>query len=67
MTKEELKRLRKEAELTQEQLARDLEVTVYTVISWENGRNPIVPITERAIRAYFAEKTPKPGKNAQAQ
>jgi putative transcriptional regulator len=46
--------LRKRLEMTQEQFARELGVTVGTVNRWENGRFQPSPLAERAIRKLTA-------------
>ena len=54
MTSEELKQLRHSAGLTQEGLARALEVTTSVITKWERGSR-ITPLAERAIKAFFRE------------
>ena len=54
MTKEQLKRLREDMKLTQEELGKALGRTRQTVINWEMGHCPISIVTERAIKAMHA-------------
>ena len=51
MTPEELRTLRKQAGLTQEQLADLLSIDRMTVSRWETGKVPIDTITAIAIHA----------------
>ena len=51
MKPEDLKRRREALGLTQEQLARELEVTVMTVSRYERGVNPIPHVIELALEA----------------
>lgn len=46
-----VKRLRAARSLTQEQLARELEVTFATVNGWENGRHHPIPALARQLVA----------------
>jgi DNA-binding transcriptional regulator YiaG len=46
--------LRKRLEMTQEQFARELGVTVGTVNRWENGHFRPSPLAEREIRKLTA-------------
>ena len=47
MTGPELKQHRKELELTQKELARELCVTVRAVVSWETGSRNMPPCVEK--------------------
>lgn len=49
-----IRELRKEKNLTQEQLARQSEVSVDTLRRWESGR--IIPRTDELARLAFALK-----------
>jgi len=51
MTREDLYLRRKALGLTQEQLARELDVTVLTVSRWERGVYPIPRHIELAVEA----------------
>ncbi len=51
MKPEELKRRREALGLTQEQLARELDVTTMSVSRWERGVYPIPHYIELAIEA----------------
>lgn len=51
MKPEELKRRREALELTQEQLARELDVTTMSVSRWERGVYPIPHYIELALEA----------------
>ena len=46
--------LRRKLNMTQEQFARELGVTVGTVNRWENGRFRPSPLAERAIKKLTA-------------
>lgn len=65
-----VKRIREVRGLTQEQLARDLEVTFGTVNAWENGKHqPIQALASRLLQiASAAGITPDetPGKAVKA-
>lgn len=47
--------LRRKLNMTQEQFARELGVTVGTVNRWENGRFRPSPLAERAIKKLTAK------------
>ena len=47
MTGPELKQHRKELELTQKELAKELCVTVRAVVSWETGSRNMPPCVEK--------------------
>jgi repressor LexA len=51
MKPEDLKRRREALGLTQEQLARELEMTTMTVSRYERGVNPIPHVFELALEA----------------
>jgi transcriptional regulator with XRE-family HTH domain len=51
MNREDLKRRRENLRLTQEQLARELDVTVLTVSRWERGVYPVPKHIELAVEA----------------
>ena len=51
MKPEELKRRREVLGLTQEQLARELDVTTMSVSRWERGIHPIPHYIELALEA----------------
>lgn len=51
MTSDELKAMRNEAGLTQEQLATKLKVAGSTIKNWEQGRTPIHYLTAEGIRS----------------
>ncbi|HEX8687551.1 MAG TPA: helix-turn-helix domain-containing protein [Pyrinomonadaceae bacterium] len=51
MKPEELKRRREALTLTQEQLARELDVTTMSVSRWERGIYPIPHYIELALEA----------------
>ena len=51
MKPEELKRRREALSLTQEQLARELDVTTMSVSRWERGVYPIPHYIELALEA----------------
>lgn len=51
MNREDLKRRREKLGLTQEQLARELDVTVLTVSRWERGVYPVPKHIELAVEA----------------
>jgi putative transcriptional regulator len=44
-----VKKIREARGLTQEQFARDLEVTFGTVNAWENGRHQPLPVLARRL------------------
>ncbi len=50
MTPEELKKLRKKMGISQERLARKMDVSSRTVHRWEKGDNPIHPVFAEHIR-----------------
>jgi transcriptional regulator with XRE-family HTH domain len=50
MTKTDLRRLRRQLNRTQVQLAADLGVQPTTLARWEQGRNPIPPLALTALR-----------------
>lgn len=54
MKPEELKRRREALGLTQEQLARALDVAVMTISRWERGVNPIPHYIGLALEAIEA-------------
>lgn len=56
MTSEELKSRRALLELTQSQLARELEVDAITVSRWERGVRPIPRFIELAVEAIEARR-----------
>lgn len=51
-----LKRIRKELNITQEQLARDLNVSFSTLNRWENGRNIPSRLARMRLAEYCTEK-----------
>ena len=51
MTPEQMKRRREALGLTQEQLARELDVTAMSVSRWERGVYPIPQYIELALEA----------------
>jgi transcriptional regulator with XRE-family HTH domain len=51
MTGAEFRQLRRLAELTQEQAARELDVTQRTILRWEHGDTRICTLRSEAIRA----------------
>lgn len=51
MTSFELKKLRREAGISQEELARIIGTSVFTVSAWETGKTAIRKCAEIAIRA----------------
>jgi transcriptional regulator with XRE-family HTH domain len=51
MNREDLRRRRENLGLTQEQLARELDVTVLTVSRWERGVYPVPKHIELAVEA----------------
>ena len=55
MKPEELKRLRKKMGVSQEALARKMEISSRTVYRWEKGDNPIHPIFAEHIRRLDKE------------
>ena len=48
-TPEQIRRLRKKLTVTQEGLARLLEVSVRTVAGWEGGQNKPSPMARKAL------------------
>lgn len=56
MKSDDLKRRREALGLTQEQLARELDVAVMTVSRWERGVNPIPHYIELALEAIEARR-----------
>ena len=55
MDKEEIRRLREQLGLTQEEMARLLGVSHNTVQKWEGGQRNIPHLTARGIRAVVDE------------
>jgi DNA-binding transcriptional regulator YiaG len=53
---ETIKAIRLELQLTQEQLARDLNVSYTTLNRWERGRSAPSPLAIRTIIAYCREQ-----------
>ena len=53
---EVLKNIRKELRITQEQLARDLNVSFSTLNRWENGHNTPSRLARMRLRDYCVEK-----------
>lgn len=51
-----LKRIRKELNITQEHLARDLNVSFSTLNRWENGRNTPSRLARMRLVEYCTEK-----------
>ena len=51
-----LKNIRKELNITQEQLARDLNVSFSTLNRWENGRNIPSRLARMRLFEYCTEK-----------
>lgn len=51
MNREDLKHRRENLGLTQEQLARELDVTVLTISRWERGVYPVPKHIELAVEA----------------
>jgi transcriptional regulator with XRE-family HTH domain len=52
--------IRKARQITQEQLARELEVTFGTVNGWENGKHrPIPALARRLVELADASKVPE--------
>jgi len=51
-----IKNIRKELNITQEQLARDLDISYATLNRWENGHNIPNRLTRKAIAAYCSKK-----------
>lgn len=51
-----LKEIRKELSITQEQLARDLNVSFSTLNRWENGHNTPSRLARMRIHDYCTEK-----------
>lgn len=56
MINEILKDIRNELNITQEQLARDLNVSFSTLNRWENSHNVPSRLARMRIRDYCAEK-----------
>ena len=52
---EEVRFLRKEMDLPQNQLAALLKVSLDTLRGWENNRTPITGSADELLRAYYAE------------
>lgn len=50
MKPEELKKLREKMGISQEALARRIDVSARTVFRWEKGYNPIHPVFAEHIR-----------------
>ena len=59
--------LRHKLNMTQEQFARELGVTVGTVNRWENGRFRPSPLAERAIKKLYARLRRRQGMPADEQ
>lgn len=55
MTGAELKRLRKRAGVTQQALAKAAEVSVRTIIRWENSQVPIPALAALGLRPLLRE------------
>jgi transcriptional regulator with XRE-family HTH domain len=53
---ETIKIIRKELNITQEQLARDLNISYTTLNRWENGRNTPSRLAQMRIADYCKEK-----------
>lgn len=51
-----LKNIRKELNITQEQLARDLNVSFSTLNRWENGRNTPSRLARMRLVEYCTKK-----------
>jgi DNA-binding XRE family transcriptional regulator len=56
MTTDELRRRRKALGMTQEQLARVLDVSRQSVYMWESGRTAIPALLELALRCLEYER-----------
>ena len=56
MLNEILKNIRKELNITQEQFARDLNVSFSTLNRWENGHNVPSRLAQMRIKDYCTEK-----------
>ena len=56
MKPEDLRRRREALGLSQEQLARVLQVSAMTVSRWERGVNPIPPLLPLALEALEARR-----------
>ena len=59
--------LRRKLNMTQEQFARELGVTVGTVNRWENGRFRPSPLADRAIKKLYAKLRRRQGTGADGQ
>ena len=64
MTGTQLRTWRQDRGLTVPELAGILGVSRYAVHSWESGRRPISPITERAITSIRRRQLAQRGRNA---
>ena len=51
-----LKNIRKELNITQEQLARDLDISFSTLNRWENCHNTPSKLARRRLSEYCSEK-----------
>jgi DNA-binding transcriptional regulator YiaG len=51
-----IKSIRKELHITQEQFARDLDISYTTFNRWENARNSPSRLARKEIARYCAEK-----------
>ena len=61
MTSADLRSLRESLELTQEEFAHELGVTVSTVCRWENGHSGPSRLAVRMIQVYAEQKGVKVG------
>lgn len=62
MTPQELRRIRKNLSLTQEQLAERLGVTRVTIARWETGARRIPELAARLVKRIETEIRAKRGK-----
>ena len=56
MDKEEIRRLRHLAGLTQEKLAQELGVAHATVQRWERGKSKPTQLAQKALRQFFKKQ-----------